>query len=570
MLAGRLPTGEASMFASRSRFQSSVTRRGVLRMLAVGATVFTACGPASPPIVPATSAPTSSPPTSAPTSLPPTSAPTATAGVAANITPTPQPAPQAQSGGTLRVAVIAEPPNLDGFIQLAIIRDQLSLMFDKLIDIDQNGAAQPRLAESWEFTPDYQQLTLNLRQGVRFHSDREMTSSDVKWNIDRTHDATAGNGNLPPLFAFVQDVQTPDPRTVILHFDQAKPAAFDILNFMNVLDPQADAKQQPVGTGPFKFAEWSSGDHLRVVKNTNYWEEGKPSLDEIVFQFIKDPQAMVTALEAGTVDLVDPVPTTDAVRLRNDSKYQVLVSSNPSAISILGVNVISPPFDKKEVRQALNFALNRQRMVDVALSGFGEPRVLPWPATSVAYDAGKARTYTFDLDRAKTLLGEAGVSGFSTELTFPTNTPEYAQMGQIFQADLANIGITLSLKPLDAAAWNNYVVQTTMWGLSFAGAPPVNLHPSSVLNRVWTSPTSNINNFRDPAWTDLAARVAAEGDPTKLKALSLEVDDYLLDQCWFIPVASAPPKVAARGNLRGVAFDANDTPTLRTAALAAS
>jgi peptide/nickel transport system substrate-binding protein len=440
-------------------------------------------------------------------------------------------------------------------------------MFDKLIDIDENAVVQPRLAESWEFAPNYAQLTLHLRQGVTFHSGREMTSADVKWNLDRTHDATAGNGNLPPLFAFVQDVQTPDPRTVVLQFDQAKPAAFDILNFMNVLDPQADAKQQPVGTGPFKFGEWASGDHLRLVKNSNYWEAGKPALDEIVFQFIKDPQAMVTALEAGSVDLVDPVPTTDAVRLRSDPKYQVLVSSNPSAITILGVNVISPPFDKKEVRQALNFALNRQRMVDVALSGFGEPRVLPWPATSIAYDAGKAAMYPFDLDRARALLGEAGVSAFSAELTFPTNTPEYAQMGQIYQADLASLGITLTLKPLDAPAWNNYVVQTTNWGLSFAGAPPVNLHPSSVLNRVWTSPSSNINNFRDPAWTDLVARVAAEGDPTKLKALSLELDDYLLDQSWFIPLTSAPPKVAARANLGGVAFDANHTPTLRSAQL---
>jgi peptide/nickel transport system substrate-binding protein len=247
----------------------------------------------------------------------------------------------------------------------------------------------------------------------------------------------------------------------------------------------------------------------------------------------------------------------------------VVVSSNPAAISILGVNVSTPPFDNKQVRQALNFALNRQRMVEVALSGFGEPRVLPWPMSSVAYDAGKAATYAFDLDHARSLLSAAGVQTFNAELTYPTNTPEYAQMAQIFQSDLASIGGTLSLKPLDPAAWNNYVVQTRTWGLSFAMAPPVNLHPSSVLNRVWTSPTNNINSFKDDTWTSLVARVAAEGDPTKLKALSLELDDYLLDQSWFIPITSAPPKVAARANVSGVEFDANDTPTLRAAQLTA-
>jgi peptide/nickel transport system substrate-binding protein len=541
----------------------------MLRLIVLG-TVLSACGPASGVPAAPTPVPATAVPTQAATAAQPTPAATATVARVESATPNPQAAPQSRPGGTLRVAVISEPPNLDGFIQLGIIRDQLWMMFDKLIDIDQNGVPQPRLAESWEMAPDFTHLTLHLRQGVMFHSGREMTSADAKWNLDRTHDSTAGNGNLPPLFAFLKEVETPDSRTVVLHFDQAKPAAFDILNFVNVLDPQADAKQRPVGTGPFTFGEWASGDHLRVVKNPNYWEAGKPALDEVVFQFIRDPQAMVTALEAGTVDIVDPVPTTDAVRLQKDPSYHVVVSSNPAAINILGVNVITAPFDKKEVRQALNYALNRKRLVDVALSGFGEPRVLPWPTSSIAYDAGKAATVTFDPDKAKSLLSEAGVNGFSAELTYPTNTPEYARMAEIFQSDLASIGVNLTLKPLDPAAWNNYVVQTRGWGLSFAGAPPVNLHPSSVLSRVWTSPANNINSFRDDAWTELAARVAAEGDPSKLKPLAMELDDYLLDQSWFIPMTSAPPKIATRANVRGVVFDANDTPTLRNAEVGAA
>src|SRR6478735_4027021 len=154
-----------------------VRRRAILRLIALG-TVLSACGPASP--LPATPAPATSAPTSAaaPTPAQPAPGPTATSARVESATPTPQPAAQSRRGGTLRVAVISEPPNLDGFIQLGIIRDQLWMMFDKLIDIDQNGVPQPRLAESWEMAPDFTQLTLHLRSGVTFHSGREMTSAD--------------------------------------------------------------------------------------------------------------------------------------------------------------------------------------------------------------------------------------------------------------------------------------------------------------------------------------------------------------------------------------------------------
>ncbi|HKH68637.1 MAG TPA: ABC transporter substrate-binding protein [Reyranella sp.] len=549
----------------------------MLRLFALGASaaLLAACGPATAPVAP-TAAPAPAQPTSPPAPVPtvaPTSAPTPAAQSAPPAPvvakPTSQPASaQPRPGGTLRIGVISEPPNMDGFIQLSIIRDQLWLFFDKLIDIDQNGVPQPKLATSWEMAPDFTRLKLNVRQGVKFHSGRELSSEDVKWNLDRTHDPKAGNGNLPPLFAFLKEVEAPDKNTLILNFDQAKPAAFDILNFVNIVDPQSEPKERPVGTGPFTFGEWASGDHLRLIKNPSYWDTGKPYLDEIVFQYIKDPQAMVGALEAGAIDVADPLPTTDAARLQKNQGQQVIVSSNPAAINIVGVNVVTPPFEKKQVRQALNFALDRRRMVDVALSGFAEPRVLPWPATSVAFDETRAGRYPFDLEKARELLSAAGVTAFEAELTYPTSTPEYQSMGQIFQEDLRKIGATLTLKPLEPAAWNNYVIQTKTWGLSFATAPPVNLHPSSVLSRVWTSPASNINNFRSEAWTSLAGRVAAEGEPSRLKTLSLELDDFLLDESWFIPLTSAPPKIATRANLRGVVFDANDTPTFREAWLA--
>jgi peptide/nickel transport system substrate-binding protein len=269
---------------------------------------------------------------------------------------------------------------------------------------------------------------------------------------------------------------------------------------------------------------------------------------------------MLVQLEAGVLDVAKGPAPNDYARYKSDPAYQAILHSVSGNYFLFGLNLSIPPLENRQVRQALNYALDRARMVQTALGGFAEPRVLPWPSSSVAYDPAEAARYPFDLDRAAALLSAAGLSGFETELTYPIN-PEYQAMAQIYQADLKKIGVSLNLKPLETAAWNNYVISTKTWGLSFAGAPPANLHPGTILSRVWTSPASNICNFRSDAWTDLAARVAAEADPARLKTLSLELDRFLLDESWFIPVTSAPPKLASRAGIGGLQFDATDTPT---------
>jgi MarR-like DNA-binding transcriptional regulator SgrR of sgrS sRNA len=153
------------------------------------------------------------------------------------------------------------------------------------------------------------------------------------------------------------DIQTPDASTVTLVSDTPRPAAFEFLEYLNIIDPVTaqgpNAQTTLVGTGPFTFGEWSGGDHLTLNKNANYWRSGQPYLDQVVFRIGRDPQAVLAQLEGGTVDAMDSPPVNDATRLRQEAKYQVLTNPHPGGYTAVLVNTTQPPFDKKEVRQAL-------------------------------------------------------------------------------------------------------------------------------------------------------------------------------------------------------------------------
>ena len=220
---------------------SSLSRRSALRLvtLSAGGALLAACGVA--PVAPPTAAPTpaaAKPPaptavaTAAPTTAP-AAAPTAT--VAA--VPASAPAPQVKTGGTLRFAATADIPNLDGHQRSATLTDTVWTAYDRLTQYDANGKVQPMLAESWDVTPDYKQVKFNLRKGVQFHTGRELTSDDVKWNILRVRDPKVGSGSYVTWSNWFTSIETPDKNTIVLTTDASRPSMFDFFEWLNILDP---------------------------------------------------------------------------------------------------------------------------------------------------------------------------------------------------------------------------------------------------------------------------------------------------------------------------------------------
>ena len=541
-----------------------ITRRNALRGLTGGAVLalLAACTPTAPG-APAASAPTSAvaPP---PATLTPAAAPTIA--IAATQPSTPAPAPTQSGapnhGGTLRLGVPTDITGLDGHLIAAPATDTLWQVFDRLTIYNARLEPQPMLAESWELNADGTQLKLNLRRGVQFHSGRELTSDDVAWNLDRVKDPKVGAGILAGYRRPLTAVDTPDAATVILTSDRPWPAAFDFFQLFNIIDKDtmqgANAGQSAAGTGPFVLTEWVQGDHLTLKRNPNYWQSGKPYLDQVQVAISTDAQANLVRFEAGATDVVDSPPLMDTVRLQQDGTYNVLVSQNPSVFLSFFFNTTQPPFDRKEVRQALAYAIDRKRMVDTIMQGLTKPEALPWAANSPAYDAAKNATYAFDPQRAKSLLAAAGVPDLEFDILYTTARPEHVSMANIFQGDLAQIGVNASLKSAELASYFAQVQAVSYNGMSVGSGVSSQLLPQTLLLGVYHSPVVNLSGYKNDAWAKLVDDVSGETDAAKRAALYAQISDFLLDEAWNLPVTHSPNRVASRKNVQGLHFELHE------------
>ena len=202
---------------------------------------------------------------------------------------------QPKRGGTLKVGQIGDAARLDG--QLVTTVDTTWMPFDRLTAYDANLKPQPMLAESWEFSSDFKQLKLNLRKGVQFHSGRELTSDDVKWNFLRVRDPKVAAGALILQSNWFTAIDTPDKYTVVLGSEQPRPAVFDFFEYFNIVDQDTAGRrcQTLVGTGPFTFVEWVQGDHLTVPGTRTTGRPASRTWTRSASTSLKDGQAMMVA-----------------------------------------------------------------------------------------------------------------------------------------------------------------------------------------------------------------------------------------------------------------------------------
>src|SRR5689334_7398933 len=280
----------------------TLNRRTALRLLAGGGVaVIAACAPVAP-----------------------SAGPTAgSASVTAQPATKPAAAGAPKSGGTVRVAISADPASLDGHLYAAGRFDTTWLIYDRLTEYDVNLKPQPMLAESWDVSSDYKRIKLNLRKGVTYHDGREFTSDDVKYNFLRVRDPKVNAGAFVNQSNWFTSFDTPDKNTIILNSEEPRPLVFDFFERLNMLDKNImegpDVKTKANGTGPFKFVEWVQGDHFTTEKNKNFWMTGRPYIDGVRTLPLKDQQSAVAQFEAGQIDVFEIMNLIDFLRLRKDA-----------------------------------------------------------------------------------------------------------------------------------------------------------------------------------------------------------------------------------------------------------
>jgi peptide/nickel transport system substrate-binding protein len=400
--------------------------------------------------------------------------------VPALIVPVSGAAPLAQSTrladttpGTLVVGLVAEPTSLDPG-QLTDINSMklLGALYDTLVRFKPNSFdLAPSLATDWTVSPDLTTYTFKLRQGVRFHDGTEFNAAAVKFTYDRLLDPNSPYADTGPFpfaagyYGSIAQTNVVDPYTVQFQLKKPDGALINAftLNTGRIVSPTAvqttrkGFAQNPVGTGPFKFVQWDHDVRIALTANPDYWD-GAPALSQMIFRPLADEQTRITEFLSGGVDVIFDVPPDNIDQVQNNSAAVFLAQPGPHVWWVT-LNTTRPPFANAMVRQAVNYAVNKDALTQDILKGTGTPSVGPIPPAITWAYTDQVTQYPYDPDKARALLQQSGVQ-LPLNLTFwVTESGSGMQspktMGTAIQADLAAIGVNTQIQTFEWGAYLN-------------------------------------------------------------------------------------------------------------------
>ncbi len=444
------------------------------------------------------------------------------------------PALAQDDSNVLIMARAADTTGLDPHTQTAFASFRLlELIYEPLVNLDENLNVVPSLAESWAFGEDGLSLTFNLRQGVTFHNGAEFTAEDVVASMNRILDeetAAAARAN----YLSISSIDTPDDYTVVFNLSQPDTPLLAALATTNAaIVDSADIESGDVatvanGTGPFSLTEWTPDVSTMLAANENWWGEG-PNVDGIEIRIIPDEASILAALRAGTIDfalLNDPLIATLLI-----GDESVVLNRVPAvAYHVLQLRSVEPPLDNLKVRQAISCAIDRQEVLDTASLGEGE---VTGPLTMAAFKLPTDELFCYekDLARAQELMAESGVEPFTlTVIAANAEPPTALSEAQSIQAQLAEIGITVEIESMELSVYvDRWLAGDFQAAVALNGGRP---DPYTMYARYWPS-TGNLNNvagYSDETLDDLFERGRAESDPEARLAIFNDFERHITEQ----------------------------------------
>jgi peptide/nickel transport system substrate-binding protein len=433
---------------------------------------------------------------------------------------------------TLYVALEAEPPELDPNLSSAYVdRQVMASLYDKLVDIDENGEIVPMLAKSYDVSDDGKVYTFHLRDGIKFHDGTEFNAEAAKYNLERYQEEdSVRSTEVEP----IESVEAVDEYTVRVTLSEPFAPFLAVLTDRAgiMASPKAIEEnngrisKDPVGTGPFKFVERVRGDHITVEKNPDYWREGLPKIDKIEYRGIDDENVQYQNLQSGELDIIDSIPLVEFKELQESGDYNVSIEPGLGYQGVF-LNVTQPPFDNKQLRQAVYRLVDRDAIVKAVLRGVGgEAGNSPFSEQSWAYSEESDSYPERSVEEAKALLEEAGKpDGFSFTLkTDPS--PINQQIGQVIQNNLKPAGIDVKLEQeefgtlLDDSTNGNF--QALFLGWSGRIDPDLNIYDFTVTNGDF-----NDSGYSNPEVDKLLNEARITSDRDRRKELYGQVMEIL-------------------------------------------
>jgi len=436
-------------------------------------------------------------------------------------------------------------------------------LYETLINFgDQDVTLQPGLAKSWKASPDGLSYTFQLEEGVKFHDGSDFNAEAVVKNFERWK---AGADKFPYFMSqftmdgeqVIESITAEGDYTVVFKLKQpqapflknlamspfaiASPTAFEA-NDDALID-------NPVGTGPFKFVKWVRNDSITIEKNPDYRIAGLPKLDKVIFRSYPENSARLNALNNGEVDVADGLSPSDKESIEANADLQLI--ERPSMnVGYLGLTVTRAPFDNVKVRQAVNYAIDKQALVDAFYEGLAEPAKNPMPPVIAGYN-DDISGYAYDPEKAKALLKEAGYDGKEIELwAMPVPRPympDGQKIAEAIQKNLADVGMPSKIVSFE---WATYLekAQNGEADAFLLGWTGDNGDADNFLYTLLDADNIGSNNYTyydNEKLHDIFVAAQTEVDEAKRTELYKQAQVIISEDAPWVPLAHSIPILAA-------------------------
>ncbi|AWE08724.1 ABC transporter substrate-binding protein [Lysinibacillus sp. 2017] len=443
-------------------------------------------------------------------------------------------------------------------------------LFETLLNFgEKDTTINPGLAKEWKVSDDGLTYTFQLQEGVKFHDGTDFNADSVIKNVNRWKGGTEDDFYyFNSMFKaegedIIKEVTADGDYTVV--FTLSRPQAPFLKNLamspFGIASPTEFEKtgdkfgDNPVGTGPFKFTEWKRNDSITIEKFADYWQDGLPKLDKVIFRSIPDNSARLNELMAGNIDLADGVNPSDGKMVEGNSELQLI--ERPSMnIGYLGLTNTRAPFDNKLVRQAVNYAIDKQAIVDAFFEGRAEVAVNPMPSSISGYNDALS-PYPYDPAKAKSLLAEAGYDGKEIELwAMPVPRPympDGAKVAEVIQKNLEDVGMKSKIVTFE---WATYLEkakngEADAFMLGWTGD---NGDADNFIYTLLDKDNIGSNNYAfysNDEVHDLLIKAQSETDENVRNDLYKKAQEIIHDDAPWVPLAHSTPLLAAKAGVKG-------------------
>lgn len=424
-------------------------------------------------------------------------------------------------------------------------------VFEGLVKPTPDGELIPAVAEDYKVSDDETKYTFTLRDGIQFHNGEAVTVDDIVYSIERCADTSEGEPRVPA-FSVIQSVEATDDKTVVITIAEPNNEFISYLTSAIVPKDYADLATNPVGTGPFKFVSRKAQDAIVMERFDDYW--GEPAqLEKVTFKILENADAIVTSLQSGAIDLCTHLTSTQVSQLGDNMK---VLEGTMNLVQALYLNNDVAPFDNEKVRQALSWATDKQMVLDMISDGHGKTiGSSMYPAFSKYFDDELTNYYTCDVEKAKTLLKEAGYpDGFDMTITVPANYQPHVDTAQVLVEQYKAIGVNATIEPVEWNSWVNDVYLGRNFQSTVIGVDAPQMTARALLERFTSQSDSNFINYNNPDYDALYKQAQASHDDAEQTALYKQMERVLTETAANVYIQDLADLVAINQDLEGLSF----------------